>query len=37
MLDKGNKKSGIIARSSKWVSTGVSKNGMTTAHYCQNV
>lgn len=27
------KKSGIISQSSKWVSTGVSKNGMTTAHY----
>jgi len=27
------KQSGLIAASSKWVSTGVSKNGMTTAHY----
>ena len=27
------KKSGLIAASSKWVSTGVSKNGMTTAFY----
>ena len=27
------KKSGLIDKSSKWVSTGVSKNGMTTAHY----
>ena len=27
------KRSGLIAASSKWVSTGVSKNGMTTAFY----
>ena len=27
------KQSGIIAESSKWLSTGVSKCGMTTAHY----
>ena len=27
------KQSGLVAASSKWVSTGVSKNGMTTAHY----
>ena len=27
------KQSGLIGASSKWVSTGVSKNGMTTAHY----
>ena len=27
------KNSGIIDKSSKWASTGVSKNGMTTAHY----
>ena len=27
------KQSGIISQDSKWVSTGVSKNGMTTAHY----
>ena len=27
------KQSGIIDKSSKWLATGVSKNGMTTAHY----
>lgn len=27
------KRSGLVATGSKWVSTGVSKNGMTTAHY----
>ncbi len=27
------KNSGIISKSSKWVATGVSKSGMTTAHY----
>ena len=27
------KQSGIVGKDSKWLSTGVSKNGMTTAHY----
>ena len=27
------KQSGIVGKNSKWLSTGVSKNGMTTAHY----
>ena len=27
------KQSGIVGKNSKWLATGVSKNGMTTAHY----